>query len=178
MSLRKRRRGGSVMVEFTLVGIPLIFVLISVFEVARGMWIYHTLAYAIKEGTRYAIVHGHNCDLDPNTCETTVQDVVGRIKDAAVGLLPDDFNIRLWYGVPTSTCGADCVPCEPLGTSGCLANTNRWPEYPKNQPSMDISITGTYRFRSAISMFWPGAGRGMNFGTFDLPASSTESIQF
>src|SRR5215471_18790761 len=57
---RNRQRGGSSLIEFTLVGIPIIFVLISTFEMSRGMWLYHTLAYAAREGTRYAIVHGVN----------------------------------------------------------------------------------------------------------------------
>ena len=41
--LFRSRCGGQSLVEFTLVGIPLIFVLISVFEISRGMWMYHTL---------------------------------------------------------------------------------------------------------------------------------------
>jgi Flp pilus assembly protein TadG len=51
-SRNPKERGGTSLVEFTLVGIPMIFLLISTFEVARGMWEYHTLAYAVKEGTR------------------------------------------------------------------------------------------------------------------------------
>ena len=61
--IRNHRRGGSSLIEFTLVGIPLIFVLLSTFEMARGMWLYHTLAYAARQGTRYAIVHGVNCSM-------------------------------------------------------------------------------------------------------------------
>ena len=48
---RSRGRTGSTLIEFTLVGIPLIFVLISTFEMARGMWNYQTLAYAVRAGT-------------------------------------------------------------------------------------------------------------------------------
>jgi Flp pilus assembly protein TadG len=65
-NLRNRRRGSSTL-EFTLVGIPIIFVLISTFEMARGMWNYHTIAYAVKEGTRFASVHGIDCSTAPNT---------------------------------------------------------------------------------------------------------------
>ena len=46
---RKSQRGGS-LIEFTFVGIPLMFVLISIFEASRGMWTYNLLAHAIKEG--------------------------------------------------------------------------------------------------------------------------------
>jgi hypothetical protein len=169
MSLCNHRRKGSTLLEFTLVGIPLIFILISVFEMARGMWIYHTLAHATKEGTRFTIVHGHNCTLAPNSCVVTVADIATRIKDAGVGLLPNELNVVLMS--QTST-----VPCMPL--SNCLSNSAPWPTFPSNQPGMDITINARYPFRSAISMFWPGGGPGVNFGTFNLPASSTETIQF
>ena len=75
------------MIEFVLVGIPIIFILISVFELARGMWLYHTAAYALREGARYAIVRGNNCNLYPNNCAVTVAQVASRIRDSAVGFL-------------------------------------------------------------------------------------------
>ena len=59
--IRESKRRGQALVEFTFVGIPMIFILISVFEMSRGMWIYHTLTYAVKEGTRVAMVHGQDC---------------------------------------------------------------------------------------------------------------------
>ena len=40
----------------TLVGIPIIFTLICVFEISRGMWIYHTLAYAVNDAAARRIV--------------------------------------------------------------------------------------------------------------------------
>jgi hypothetical protein len=43
------------------------------------MWTYHTLAYAVKEGTRYASVHGKGCEA-PNTCTKTVAQIrIGRV---------------------------------------------------------------------------------------------------
>ena len=64
---------GSTMLEFTLVAIPLIFVLISTFEIARGMWIYGTVANAVKEGTRFAIVKGADCATAPNACSAKIE---------------------------------------------------------------------------------------------------------
>ena len=60
MQQHESKRRGNSMIEFTLVGIPLMFVLISIVELSRGMWIYHTLAHAVKEGTRYTAVRGQN----------------------------------------------------------------------------------------------------------------------
>jgi len=170
MRAHRDRRKGNTMVEFTLVGIPMIFILISVFEMARGMWVYHTLAYAVKEGTRYAIVHGENCTVDPNDCEITVGDVVTRIRQAGTGLIPGELNLTL-----RSVAGD--VPCNPITT--CLGNTSMWPPGGSgaNSVGQPITIIGTYPFRSALAMFWPGS-TPVAFTMVNFPASSTEEIQF
>ncbi len=176
MVLGNRRRRGNTVLEFTLVGIPMMFILISVFEISRGMWLYHTLAHAVKEGTRLAVVHGRSCELAPNNCVITVGDIARRIRGDGVGLLPQELNVTL-SSEPNSP--LPVVNCRPL--ANCLsgaAASQQWPQYPSNQPGMDITITGTYPFRSALSMFWPGAGRGMTFGVFTFPAQSTGAIQF
>jgi hypothetical protein len=50
--------GGQSLVEFALI-LPIILLIITgVFDVARAVWQENTLAYAAREGTRYAIVHG------------------------------------------------------------------------------------------------------------------------
>ena len=104
----QRKRLGQTLVEFTFVGIPIIFILISIFEVSRGMWIYHTLAYAAKVGARYASVHGINCIgntvntslQNPNNCAVNLgpasapsagaaPSIAYMIRQAAVGLDPD-----------------------------------------------------------------------------------------
>jgi len=169
MSAYREGRKGNAMVEFTLVGIPMIFILISVFEMARGMWVYHTLAYAVKEGTRYAIVHGENCTIDPNDCEITVADVVERVRQAGTGLIPDELNLTL-----RSVAGD--VVCNPI--TACLGDTSIWPPGGgANSVGQQLSIIGTYPFRSALAMFWPGS-RPVAFGVVNFPASSTEEIQF
>ena len=96
MRMQRRRVAGNTLIEFTLVGIPLVFLLVSVFEMSRGMWLYHTLATAVREGTRLAVVHGGDCNLYPNSCAVTVRTVANRIRDAAVGLPPSDMqNVTL-----------------------------------------------------------------------------------
>lgn len=173
-----RRRGnwrGNATIEFTLVGIPLVFVLISTIEMARGMWIYHTLAYAVKEGTRYAVARGQN-----NPTPTTYQNVCNIIAQAGTGLLPEDLTLKFTSFSGTST---------PFTANTCPST--QWPPGNNagvidNQPGQSISITGYYPFVSAISMFWPGAGQGMQFNKLTcqgpqslcLPASSKDVIQF
>jgi Flp pilus assembly protein TadG len=165
------KRKGSAMIEFTLVAIPLIFTLISIFEMARGMWTYHTMAYALKEGTRFAMVKGRNC-APPNGCGVTIADVANRIRLAGVGLIPSDLSL-------TFTSGASTVKCQlDGGASPCLNDTTPWPLAGANEVGNNIEVSGTYPFRSAIAMFWPGSGSGINFGTVTFPASSREKIQF
>ena len=49
---------GQSLVEFALL-LPLMLLIITgLFDVARAVWQENTLAYAAREGTRYAIVHG------------------------------------------------------------------------------------------------------------------------
>lgn len=166
-----KERGGSTLVEFTLIGIPMIFLLISTFEVARGMWEYHTLAYAVKEGTRYASVHGKTCEVAPNSCQVTVAQVVQTVVNAGTGLLPTALGVTL-----TSTAGT--VSCSPASTCiGASANNTLWPPDPANAQGSDISISASYPFQSAISMFWPGAGPGVGVATVNFPATSTGVMQ-
>ena len=75
------------MLEFTLVGIPSLFLLISIFEISRGMWTYHTLTRAVNVGVRYASLHGQGCSSNGYSCGITVRDVAGKIAAAAPGLL-------------------------------------------------------------------------------------------
>lgn len=49
---------GQSLVEFALV-LPIVLLIITgLFDTARAVWQENTLAYAAREGTRYAIVHG------------------------------------------------------------------------------------------------------------------------
>lgn len=169
---------GSAMLEFTLVGIPMIFILISTFEIARGMWLYHTLTFAVKEGTRYAIVHGNDCNIAPSNCASRISDIAGRIRDYSTGLIPSEIeNMTFESPTRTITCGtlADCLTDNtyfPAAAPGAAqdAGGNRLGGY--------VQITGRFPFRSAIAMLWPGTDRGINFGTFLLGARSRELIQY
>ncbi len=178
MKARKGRRGNTI-IEFTLVGIPVIFALISIFEMSRGMWLYHTLASSVREGTRFAIVHGNNCNIPPSNCAVRVRDIAQRIRSYAVGLPPSEIrNVRF------STSSRTLATYATL--QDCLADNTYFPaaapggvEDPGGARHMSyVEVSAVYPFQSAIAMFWPGAGRGQNFGAFLLPASSREYIQY
>jgi len=80
--LRKWRRG-SALIEFILVGIPFLFLWISIEEISRGMFPYHTLQFASKMAASYASEHGATCSSGTNTCSTTVGNVVTVFKNDA-----------------------------------------------------------------------------------------------
>lgn len=162
-------RAGNALIEFTLLGIPLIFVLISTFEMALGMWDYENLAYAIRAGSRYASTHGKGCLNGGNTCGITVGNVASVIAASAAGLPSSSMNVTL------SSATAASVTCNPL--SSCTSNSATWPPSGDNAPGMDIQIAGTYTFQSAISMLWPGAGKD-SFGTFTFVAYTRQPMQF
>ena len=156
------------MLEFTLVGIPMVFVLISTIELARGMWTYHSMAYAIKEGARYVVVRGKGCTQNGNSCGTTVSAIAHQIAYAGIGLDAGTLNAQLMSA-------SGNVTCNPLNS--CYENNTAWPPVNDSAPGADIEISATYGFRSALSMFWPGAG-SVPFAPVKFPAYSRQAIQF
>ena len=170
MGSRNARQSGSMLLEFTLVGVPLIFLLVSVFELCRGMWTYHMVGASVKAGTRYAVVHGQDCAVPPNTCLITIGDIAGRIKASGRGLLWDQFNVNFVSGDGTT------ISC-PLNS--CFSNGTTWPPLTANAVGKPVQISGTYPFRSIISMFWPGNGMPSGtLGSTNFTAVSQEPIQF
>ncbi len=174
--MRDAQRRGNALIEFTLVGIPMIFVLISIFEIARGMWIYDTLGNSVREGARFAIVRGNTCAKTPNTCAATVQQVAERIQNLGIGLDPNEFTVML-------TSSSRTIGPAPLAT--LLTDTSYWPSAGPGtvveaggMSGQPISVSGTYPFQAAIAVFWPGAGAVGPFPTYHLDASSNMRIQF
>ncbi len=157
------KRRGNATLEFTLVGIPLIFVLISTFEMARGMWIYHTLAHAVKEGTRFTIVRGQN-----SPTPATMGGICNWIVRQGPGLIA--HNLQLTF---TSASGAS----GPMAADACPGTVWPPPGF-DNEPGQIISINASYPFQSAIAMFWPGAAVTQAFPTIIFPAASSEVMQF
>lgn len=155
------------MLEFVLVGIPMVFMLISISEMARGMWLYQTLAFATNETMRYAAVHGKDCG-GSNTCSITVETLAQMAAQYAIGLSPSSLNV-------TFTSASGSVVCNPL--SSCYNITSLWPPSTDNALGSNISMSSSYQFHSALSMFWPGAAK-VSFGVFNLGAYSGQRILF
>jgi Flp pilus assembly protein TadG len=168
----RRARGnenGNTLVEFTLVGIPLLLIFISLIEICIAMWSYHTLAYAVREGARYASTKGQACTYGGNSCTVSVGAIAQQIASAGVGLIPAQLNMTL-----TSSAGS--VPCNPI--TSCYSNAAIWPPSSANAPGSVISVSGTYPVQTGIvMMFFPGTGASQ-LNSVTLPASSQQIIQF
>jgi len=167
------------MVEFTLVGIMMVFVWISTVEMARCMWNYHTLQYAVKLAGAYAAKHGATCG-SPNSCSATVGNVVTVFSNAAIGVPMDKVALTL-----TTASGATttCNPVSTCSSGGSWGNT--WPPSASNDNAVgkDIYIRADYTFGTPLALFVPGwgtqsFGSSAGAGRFDFPGYTHQTIVF
>src|SRR5438067_1963065 len=95
----KRRRAGNTLIEFTLLGIPLMFITISIVAVSIDMWEFHNLAYASEATSRYITLHGATCSAttatSTNSCTITVGTVASYFKSQALALNADQVTVKL-----------------------------------------------------------------------------------
>jgi hypothetical protein len=127
------------MAEFALVA-PLFFMLLfGIIEAGRFVFYYEILNNATREGARYAIVNGANsldCPTGPpannsRACDTTGDDVVQKVRDAAVGVLGSSVAVTpCWYHS-----GGNCEPSPGDGDNGRGAT---------------VTVRATYTYSSLI----------------------------
>ena len=77
---------GQSLIEFALVLPLLLLIITGLFDVARATWQENTLAYAAREGTRFAIVHGSASVDGTVVFPSSYQAVVDVVRNAAVGV--------------------------------------------------------------------------------------------
>jgi hypothetical protein len=88
------------LVEFALV-LPIFLLLVTgIFDVARAVWQENSLAYAAREGTRYAIVHGSGgspvvgpCTNCLNPAANNLGNIVSAVTANAIGVYNVDVTI-------------------------------------------------------------------------------------
>jgi len=109
---------GQSLVEFALL-LPLMLLIITgLFDVARAVWQENTLAYAAREGTRYAIVHGSygspaadTTDMSPCNDIVICQNIPSIVRTAAIGVP----NITVVVDYPQTYPGNATVHCADRG---------------------------------------------------------------
>jgi hypothetical protein len=171
MPLLLASRRGTAMVEFVLHAIPLLFVSISLVWASVGVWEYHTLVQAVNETARFAAFHGADCV--GQSCATTVEQIANTLAGKAVGIPAGNMNVTL-------TSSAQNYTCDPL--SSCQSNSSAWPTLSGNTAygaagGTNLSITATFQFTSAISMWVPMYGK-MQFAGVTLGANSTQPVLY
>ena len=167
MNTRKFSKRGSVMLEFSLTALPLLFIIISAVWLAMGMFQYHTVAEAVNVTARSATSHGAGCV--GQTCATTVNQTALMLAEAAVGIPASSLNVTL-------TSSASTVNCNPL--SNCYGNSAAWPTLAGNTAgTTDITVQATYLFASPISLWVPGGGK-QQFSSVTLGAKSRQTVVY
>jgi Flp pilus assembly protein TadG len=129
------------MVEFAMVTVPFILAMISCLEMARGMWLYHSLSNAVRVVARYATVHGTDCQTT-YSCSITVGGMATLFEQTAPGLPPSSTTLTL-----TSTSGT--VTCSPV--SSCTTTTTTWPPSAGATVGNAITVTAYLTFHSGMA---------------------------
>lgn len=172
LMIRRARRGerGSALIEFTLVGIPLVLLVITIIEMCLAMWSYHTLAFAVREGARYASTKGQGCTYSGNTCSTNIGTIAQQIALAGIGLAPGQLNVTFTASDGTT------VTCNPLNT--CYTSTTVWPPSSANVAGDTLKVAGTYTVQAPLLFLYMPFTRSLTFHSFTLPATSQQVILF
>jgi Flp pilus assembly protein TadG len=145
------------MIEFMLVGLPLLFTILAIVQMSVGMWTYNALASTVDQAARYATVKGGG----------TVGNVAQTIVNDGPGLVPGKLNVTL------ASSNAASVPCNPV--SSCVGSAVLWPTGAAFADT--VTISGTYPFTTPLAIFWPSAGPMKLAGSIVLGASSTQLVQ-
>jgi len=164
----RSQRSGSTLIEFTLVGIPLIFMMMSILMTAIGMWQFESLAYGAQSTARFIAMHGRTCTQDGNSCIVTVSDVAAYFSGQTIALDPAKANITLKSASTTTS-------CRPIAS--CIGNSAQFPSAADNGVNFDVTVTASYGVVNPLAMFWPGT-TPVGSGTFDLYATSRQRITF
>ncbi len=160
-----RGRRGNVLLEFTLMGIPVILLTISVVEISLAMWQYHTLEQCAVSGARYVVTHGANC---AGSCSITVGNVVTRITQTGIGLDPAKLSITLKSANSNTTYN----PASSYQTSATA-----FPPAADAAVGNDITVTVSQTISNPFLMYWPGAAN-VQQSAVTLSGTSRQRIVF
>ena len=166
--MRKKLQRGIALIEFTIVGIPVIFLTTSIIDMSLESWNFHSMVYAIEVADRYACAHGKTCSKGGNTCTIKVQDVASMISHQALGLDPSSMNVIL----TTNSATTNCFPL-----NACFSNTTQFPSTTDNNVGLDIKISATYTMHNPVSMLWFGSA-GTSIGSFTVGATTRQNIVY
>ena len=138
---------GQALVETALVLPLLLLLIVGLFDVGRAVWLSNTLATAVREGTRYGIVHG------------------------ALSASPTGPGAASYTPPDTDTTITAQVRNYASGVPNTLTVQSTWPDGNANRGSR-IVVTATFPFTPILSQVFIGGGLGIT-----LRSSSTLVIE-
>ena len=119
-SLRRfgREERAQSLIEFALMLPILLLIVTGIFDAARAVWQENTLAYAAREGTRYAIVHGTGGNpvvgpctscVNPPASNRNLDQIVDVVNNSAVGV--SNLSVTVDYpGIAGTVCNYRTCP--------------------------------------------------------------------
>jgi Flp pilus assembly protein TadG len=179
---RKSERGNHTL-EFTLIGLPLTFLLFSIANMCFSMLTLHTLQQAVEQGGRYAVTRGSTCSSGTNTCSAKVQDIAAVVAKTAAGISPSKLNLTL---IPASGTGnqISCAPvksCLSTCSDGCNGSrATVWPPSTNNDnsPGTDIVLTANCSLSAPMFMFWNGSPSATHISSTAFGAYTRQRLMF
>jgi Flp pilus assembly protein TadG len=164
---RKSSQRGSALLEFSILGIPMMFITISAISVSIDMWQFQSLSYATEQTARYISMHGLSCAQNGNTCTISVGNAATYFEGQAIALNSGSVNVSF-----TDSSGA--TACNPINT--CESTATQFPATGHNSVGSDITVSATYTIRNPIAMFWaPNADAAKDY---TVGAQSRQQILF
>jgi Flp pilus assembly protein TadG len=166
--MRKCRRG-STLIEFTLTGLPIIFLGVSIAQCSIAMFEYESMSNAVTIAARYAANHGATCSANGNTCTIEIENVATLIANTAPIISPSKMTVSFTDNSGTTTCTL----------STCETNTAQFPSSTGNANAVGngITITVSHKLTNPLPMYWPPHEDADATG-YTLSASSLQVIQF
>lgn len=129
----RRNESGQSLVEFALVLPVLLVLVVGIFDAGRAISSSNTLAHAVREGTRYAVVHGvlSGSPVGPGSATFTPPD-----SDSAVTAV---------------------VVAQAGGVGGAVTVQSTWPDGNANRGSR-VVVSATVAFVPVLSAIFTGGG--------------------
>lgn len=81
-----REDGAQSLVELAFILPVLLLIVTGLFDLGRAVFEENTLAYAVREGTRYAIVHGSASSSPVGPTNTSDPTIAAIVRNAAIGV--------------------------------------------------------------------------------------------
>ncbi|HVA81454.1 MAG TPA: TadE/TadG family type IV pilus assembly protein [Candidatus Binataceae bacterium] len=108
MSIGNSRRNwsrGQSYVEFAMIGTALFFFVFGIINMAQAVFAYNWVAYAAREGSRWAAVRGSDI-VNSGTPMTTSSDVSSYVEGETRGLKLSNMNVAASWSDPTEKPGS------------------------------------------------------------------------